>query len=250
MSPQGVATKGLPMVAGMILIASCLLGNSPAYGGGTLIETFTDNTYDQNLWYIGAQGTGPSTAVTNDRLEISIPGNSSSGGDPSPFGGFINSPPLGGDFDVQVDFTLVTWTVPAGVQISIQTIFGPGPKPFDAMVTLMSDPDFNPPQSYSAYLNGPSDSIPTQDIAGKFRLKRTGTTIEAFYWAPSGWQLIASRTDAQFWRNCSLQFFAYSHNFQGNDVKVAFDNLQIIYTRITSGYNSGAVGALLPLLLE
>jgi len=249
MGSQGLAKKGLPMVAGMMLIASFLLGHSPAYGGGTLVETFTNNTYDQNLWFIGTQGQGPSTAVANNRLEISIPANASSGGNPWPFGGFINSKNfLAGDFDVQVDFSLVTWTVPAGIQMGIMPVFPRGSGRFTAGVDLMSDPDFNPSQFYGDYT---SVSIPTLDTAGKLRLKRTGTTIEAFYWAPSGWQPIGGpRTDAQFWRDCSISFYVLSHNFQSKDVKVAFDNLQIIYSRITSGYNYRAVGALLPLLLQ
>ncbi|MCX5888586.1 MAG: hypothetical protein NTY36_03945 [Deltaproteobacteria bacterium] len=245
---QGFAKKGLPMVVSTMLIASFLLGHSPAYGGGTLLETFTNNTYDQNWWYIGTQGIGPSTAVTNNHLEITIPANASSGGSPSPFGGFINGPLLAGDFDVQVDFTLVTWSVPAGVQMGILPVFPRGAVRFTAGVDMMSDPDFNPAQFYGDFS---SVSIPTLDNAGKLRLKRTGTTIEAFYWASSGWQPISGpRTDAQFWRNCAMQFYVYSHNFQGKDVKVAFDNLQIIYTRITSGNNPSTVGALLPLLLQ
>lgn len=92
----------------------------------------------------------------------------------------------------------------------------------------MSDPTYRPPQVYEGNLNGTDVQIGTSDTSGKLRLTRTGNTMQAFYWAPSGWQLIISRTDQLLGANCQISMYAGSHNFQGKTAQVAFDNIQII----------------------
>ena len=97
------------LLVSLSLVLALLLGLPPAYAGGIISENFNNNTYNQDLWFIYTQGTGPSTAVTGDRLEITIPANAFTS-DPYPFGGVIGSKfELKGDFDVQVDFNLFNW---------------------------------------------------------------------------------------------------------------------------------------------
>jgi hypothetical protein len=212
----------------------------------TIYEGFEDNSYYQDIWFTNTQGQGPSTAVANNRLEITIPSNSSSGGSPYPFGGSIGTKLVfRGDFDVQADFTLFNWPAPTGIQVGIIPTFRSGG--FAAGVWLMSDPAYSPPQVYEAYLNGTDVKIGNSDTSGKLRLSRTGTTIQAYYWSTGGWQLITSRTDPSFGADCSFGMYALSHNFQGKTAQVAFDNLQIGYTGIVSETNFNP--AILQLLL-
>ena len=75
------------LLVALSMILAMLLALPAAYAGGIISETFTNDTYNQDLWSIYTQGTGPSTAVTGDRLEITIPANASNGGNPYPFGG-------------------------------------------------------------------------------------------------------------------------------------------------------------------
>ena len=234
----------------MIFLSVFLLWLSPAYGG-TISESFNNNnTYDQNFWFLHNQGTGPSTVVANNRLEITIPANASSGGNPYPFGGNIGSRfELVGDFDVQVDFNLFNWPAPVGIQLGIGPTVLSGS--FPAGVWLMNDPNYLPNnQVYEAFLKSTGVQIGNLDNAGKLRLKRTGTTLQAFYWAPSGWLSIASNTDPSFGAICGIQMYALSHNFQGKAVQVAFDNIQLTYNKIRPFGTRNPPTGILQLLLD
>lgn len=119
-----IAAYGKMGFTGMMLLAAFLLWLSPAYAG-TIYEKFDNNTYNQKMFWIGSQGLGPTTAVANNRLEITIPANASAGGNPYPFGGSIGSKfTLVGDFDVQVDFNLFNWPAPVGIQVGIGPLGG------------------------------------------------------------------------------------------------------------------------------
>jgi hypothetical protein len=217
------------------LVLAMLVGFSPSYGGGVLTENFINNIYNQDLWFISTQGIGPSTAVTNNRLEITLPANSSTGGNPFPFGGVLGCKfALRSDYDVQVDFTLFNWPVPTGVQVGIQPVIRNGG--FSAGFWLMNDPTLSPgpTQVYNAWLNGSEFRVATSDTSGKLRLQRVGNTINAYYWS-SGWQLLGSNTASVFEKDCGFNFYVFgagpaSQNFQGKKGQVAFDNLQITYT--------------------
>jgi hypothetical protein len=232
------------------LVLALLLGLPPAYAGGIISENFTNDTFNQDLWFIYTQGTGPSTAVTGDRLEITIPANASNGGNPYPFGGSIGTKfALRGDFDVQVDFNLFTWPAPTGVQVGIQPTSRGG---FFAGVWLINEPNYDPaPQVYSTWLNGDDFRVATLDTSGKLRMQRVGNTITSYYWN-SGWQVLGSRTDPTFGVACGFNFYVFGagpvgQDFQGKQVQVAFDNLQITYSAFASQNNFNP-GVLLLLL--
>ncbi len=217
------------------LVLVMLLGFSPSHAGEVLTETFTNNTYNQDLWIPYTQGIGPSTAVIHDRLEITLPANSSNGGNPFPFGGNLGCKfALRGDYDVQVGFDLFNWPVPTGVQVGIQPTTRHGG--FNAGVWLVNDPTLSPQptQVYNAWLNGLEFRVATSDTSGKLRLQRVGNTLFAYYWS-SGWQLLGSNTASVFGKDCGFNFYVYgagpvSQNFQQKEVQVAFDNLQITYS--------------------
>jgi hypothetical protein len=217
------------------LVLAMIVWFTPSYAGGVITETFTNNTYSQDFWFIYTQGIGPSSAVTNNRLEITLPADSSTGGNPSPFGGSIGTKfGLRGDYDVQVDFNLFNWPFPTGVQVGIQPVYRSGG--FAAGVWLINDPNYAPAptQIYSAWLNGSDFRVATSDTSGKLRLQRVGNTLYAYYWS-SGWQLLGSSTASIFGKDCGFNFYVFgagpvSQDFQEKEVQVAFDNLQITYT--------------------
>lgn len=233
-----------PVAMAMFLVG-CLLFLAPAHAA-TISEGFNNNTYDQNSWFPQTQGQGPSTTVADNRLEITIPATSS--GTPG-FGADIGTIfTLVGDFDVQADFTLFNWPSPTGVQVGIQPTLFSGQ--FMAGVWLMNDPSYPQTQDYEAWLNGYDIKTPTSDSSGKLRLTRTGHTIAASYWTSGGWQLLASQTDPKFGQNCGIQFYAYAHNFQGKQVQVAFDNLQMTAARFGTFDRTGNPTAAILQLLQ
>ena len=79
-------------------------------------EGFDDNHINPALWAVSVYGTGPQIAEQNQELEIAIPGWSY-GAD---FGAKLSSRFLfRGDFDVQVDFRLLTWPFGNGVRTAL-----------------------------------------------------------------------------------------------------------------------------------
>jgi hypothetical protein len=243
---QKVVTKPglLRLSVGMIFLTVFLLCLSTAYGG-TISENFDNNSYNQEMFWTNTQGNGPSVAVADNRLEITIPGNSFST-DPYPFGGAISTIfQLVGDFDFQADF-LINWSSPAGIQLGIGPAVRSGN--FPAGVWLMSDPSYGSIPVYETWLNGDDLRADAPVTSGKLRLQRTGETVSTYYWN-NGWQLLGLRTDPLYGANCNINLYALSHNFQGNTVQVAFDNIQIAYNKISFGGSPPIIG-LLQLLLS
>jgi hypothetical protein len=97
---------------GILLLTAFLLCLSPAYGAGTITENFANNQYNTQLWYLYNSGPGTTAQVANERLEVDVAGSGYSGLIASGFS-------LIGDFDVQVDFTLINWPTNNGAQLAI-----------------------------------------------------------------------------------------------------------------------------------
>jgi len=79
-------------------------------------DDFNDNKINSSLWKSYTVGSGPTVAERNKRLEITFPANSS--GDL--FGaGYTTVCTLTGDFDIQVDYSLLTWPKENGVRVGM-----------------------------------------------------------------------------------------------------------------------------------
>jgi hypothetical protein len=90
-------------------------------------------------------------------------------------------------------------------------------------------------------------SIPATDTSGKLRLKRTGSTMEAFYWQNNAWQSMGAYTDAQFAAETVVGLNADSGNpsrFTGQLVKIGYNNF-----RVTNRYLGNSL-TFLPLILD
>ena len=59
-------------LAGMVLLAAAMLAGSSAQGG-TITENFDNNQYNIQWWDIGSEGSGTTSIVTGNRLEIGLP---------------------------------------------------------------------------------------------------------------------------------------------------------------------------------
>jgi hypothetical protein len=200
----------------------------------TIVESFTNNQYNQDYFDINTIGTGPSAAVNSERLEMNLPAISVTNGSGSYGCMFITQFGVAGDFDVQVDFNLLTWpTLNGSAQISANNC-------------EVSRRNFGN-EVYEAWLNGEEFRVNTSDMTGTLRMKKTGTTIQAFYLGPSGWQLFGSSTNSQFAQATSIFIGSLNYPNPGasptKDIKVAFDNLRI--TNCPANMSS-----ILPLLME
>jgi hypothetical protein len=209
---------------GLVLLAIFIQPVSPSQAG-TFYDKFTDNFLNP-IWDCEIFGQGPMVAEVNNRLEMTIPANSS--GDLGVWfvpKFFINGEfGIKGDFDEQVDFNLLNF--PAGNGISF-TLSGHMQFHIGRTSWQMQPGEWR----HVYYVQCLGDTIAyseTTDTSGKLRLKRTGNKMEGFYWKNNAWQLLGTHTDPSFDVQDGVGM-ALGQNgpFSGQLVKIAFNNYQL-----------------------
>lgn len=211
----------------------------PLASGGTYCEDFNNNRFNENYFDLFTVGTGPSAAVTNNRLEITIPANSSGDLLAAVLGCKVA---LSGDFEVQVDFNLLSWPAANGIRVGIDSDF-----PSSVHRASFGPADGGNWEGYYLWINSQMAKISSTDTSGKLRMTRQGNTIEGFYWQNNAWQSIGSFSDPAYGEdmgvNISVNSGTPSH-FSGSTVQAAFDNFRITNKNISNG------PTFLPLLMD
>lgn len=219
-----------------------------------LTENFANNSFNSSLWKLSTQGNGPSVAVANDRLEITI--SSTSTNDPSigGFGAGIGSRCLlNGDFDMQVGFQLLVWPAQNGVRVGIGPSvggLGAGGTPYAVERDSFSTGDTIPGEFYVTHM---LDSVrgvnSTKDLSGYLRITRTGSTGTGYFMNSTVWRPI--HTGPVVTSEVGFGFEAWSHDylFSHQTEKVAFYNFtlnsgQLQCPRMSATPASGPVGTL------
>ncbi len=187
-----------------------------------MYDNFDDNVTDTSLWSVGQTG-GPAAVETNQRLEITLPANSAG----AKFSAaYYSACLLRGDFDIQVDYQLLTWPTTNGVRISLSTTMANMER-----VSFGSQNDFaGGPEVYLADFAGTVMGTTTASGGlGKLRLQRVGTTVTGFYFMNDGWVAAASKSDPTYSQDTAFALGSWSHDpiFANQEVKLAFDNLTI-----------------------
>jgi hypothetical protein len=188
---------------------------------------------DESFWYL-LQDPGSSLAVSNGELVASISGSAVPGPPWNQVAAQIGSPcHVPGDFDMQVDYRLLTWPENGGFFASLSAIFG------DVAVARQSGP-WDPPynQQYSGWAQTPNgfqfNAVNTRDLSGTLRIQRIGTAVYA-YVRGSGdavWNRIFQADGSTGEGVPQLGLSAQAAQFGHQDGSVAFDNFRI---------NSGSV---------
>lgn len=219
---------------GGVVLGFLLLLATPSKGE-TLYDQFNDNSLNENLWWADVTGTGPTVQEINGRLEITFPANSSG---VTLMAGVGSEFELMGDFDARVDFDLLNWPEGNGFNVSLTT-------GVNFTISRYSY-TFWDHEGYLLYSAGNMFSVPASETSGKLRIKRTGNTMEAFYWQNDAWQSIGASSNDQFAGKTNIGLNADCGNpsrFTGQLVKIGFRNFQVTD-------QLGAAMPFLPLLLD
>jgi len=89
----------------VLALGSTLLCGAQA-GAQVLVDDFNDDHIDPDVWTVVLYGSGAQVAEVNQELEFSMPADSSG----TEFGSrLVSRFLLRGDFDIQVDFSLLQW---------------------------------------------------------------------------------------------------------------------------------------------
>jgi len=185
-----------------------------------LVDDFSDNTRDAGIWHQIVTGTETSIAETKGEVDVSIGPGAVAGG---PYNvidahyGFNCG--LAGDFDVQVDYTLLQWPSANGVQAALSAFFAN---------TSVGRESQTWGEQYFAWLDGFGGTATTSDLSGSLRLVRSGATMTAYWFLPgAGWVPIRSAPANA--NEVTAGFGAGSDDtrFAHQSVAVAFDNFRL-----------------------
>jgi hypothetical protein len=182
------------------------------------------------IWHTSGSGTGATLATANGRLEVTVQANAANG----PPGGWIGAHigtncRLVGDFDVQVDYELLTWPAANGVAAFMNTYYGPAPN-----WESINRESLPWAELYETRIAGSTSSTLTNDLRGTMRLTRTGSILAASSrTASTDWQLVATRMAVLDPAVITLGAASNDTIFAHRDVKVAFDNFSVNTGRLS-----------------
>ena len=149
-----------------------------------LDDNFNDNSINASLWNTVIVPAGAGTiSETNQRLEMIrlIPG--------AAYQGLQGRCKVRGDFDVQVDFTLLNWPLPENFNaLRLAAMDLPqGPGGLQGVMRISYSNEV-----YQMRAVGGITSVDRTDFSGKLRLTRTGSTLQGYYWDGTAFVLLGS----------------------------------------------------------
>ncbi|MFN8176887.1 MAG: hypothetical protein U0167_03120 [bacterium] len=208
----------------MALCSALLLG-APGHAE-VFRDNFDDNHIDPTVWVTDVWGSGPQIAEANQQLEISMPGSSSG----QEIGCKLASVfLLRGNFDVQVDFRLLTWPVGNGVRMGmgIDEVGFPSHAGVERTSFGQSDYPGWPREVYCVdFPDGVHGITGTEDFTGTLRLVRSGNSQTGYYRSGDTWVVIG--TGSAPTGDVRIKVAAWSaYQFMHWDVFASWDNLVI-----------------------
>jgi hypothetical protein len=189
-------------------------------GQAQINDNFNDNSLNPSLWNVltPSPGTPFTVSETNQRLEVTLgPG----------FGGagIVSVAQFSGDFDVQVDYTLLNW--PTGNLHSVRIgapDLGSG-QGGGVGLNRSSFPNGGTGEFYLMSLPNGAPQIATTELSGKLRLVRSSSALCGFIMSGTTWVLVGSGPISNAATHISLDLGAGSSSAQGG-ISVAFDNFR------------------------
>jgi dipeptidyl aminopeptidase/acylaminoacyl peptidase len=209
----------------------CTLHTANADGGGDVdastprapyLDTFTGDRIDP-FWSSGAyNGSGPSIDEQNGLLHFDVPSSTTNGPAGYATADADSQCLLQGDFDMQVDYSLLVWPLlPPGVN-GVNLNFG-----VNFTHTLFVH-QYNGQTSVSTFFPDVSNVFADAPGAtGSLRLTRSGDMLTGYYLGGTGWIPLLSGPLSSPDAFVQLSIFTNDPPFSHPDVQVAFDNFRI-----------------------
>jgi hypothetical protein len=162
----------------------------------------------------------------NGRLDITAPPETTN----DPNAGFAQAATfskcnIAGDFDMQVDYSLLDWPSPDSVNADFTegNFVGGNWQSSNGIFVSRWGTSTNFPPLQNVFVAGPPAN-------GALRLTRQGSTLTAWYLDGAMWMPLQSRTIVADEVDATLDLFSNASPFAHASVRIAFDNF-----RITSG---------------
>jgi dipeptidyl aminopeptidase/acylaminoacyl peptidase len=187
-------------------------------------DTFDTSTLDPFWGGPFQSGGNVSIAQANGQLEVSIPSNAVL----DPARGYItlgisSQCSMVGDFDAQVDYRLLNWGSPSGVNVDVDTF---STDFSDVHGLFVHDDGFG--TGISTHFPGPLNTfVFDSSLSGTLRLQRVGTTLTAYRMTSAGWSPLQNIDESTADQLVNLNVFSNAATGSHTDAKVAYDNFKL-----------------------
>lgn len=201
---------------------SSLLALSILTASSTALAATVYDNFNVKEWDIFRAGIGPSVHEANQRVEMMFAAESSNApGSDEFYVAYASKCELQGDFDVQVDFSLLRFPKFNGVRIGIG---------FANAAVERTSFSLHESSGVEAYLVDGGrgfTAIPTKDMTGKLRATRVGGVLSGYYFDSTlkAWQFIGSTSITTETKGFGLQVWSHDYAFDHRSIKVAWDNV-------------------------
>lgn len=196
-------------------LVAAALAALPVAHAYTFTDDFSGPSINTTMWTPEVVVTSDSTiTLANGRIEMA---------QSDWFGGsaLAFNWPVNGDFDFQVDFTLLDWPAANYERIAISgSVFG-------AVERSQHPGWFN--DAYVAHFSVVGDGVnpvSTADSSGTLRVTREGSTISGYFKSGQGWTLIHSLTSPSFANDTMLSLTSWN-GYASVPTRIAFDNVRL-----------------------
>ncbi len=224
----GLAALGLAaLLAGWLAPATAFAAQCV---GNTTMD-FNDGQLDYRLYTAkDAACASMSSSVIGGRLSIVRP--SGIGSNCAMSANLAPGLEICGDFDIRLDFDLVSFPTPASGRARYATMYvwdqcGGGYVGIERFLASSAGTCLPYANSYKIFQNVTdacvATYVPTNHASGKFRIARTGTTWNVYFWTGSAWTL--ARTTTGGTGPVGVSFYTGGNSPEAQEVR--FDNLEI-----------------------
>jgi RHS repeat-associated protein len=196
------------------------------HAAGSDASSFTDTA--GRPWTVHLK---PTESERNQRLEVTLPASARG----VTFGaGYSARCLLTGDFDVQVDYELMSWPTGNGVHVELGVASSTAQ---GRSVERLSQSDVG--DIYTSGWPTAQVNVATSDETGGLRLRRSGTTFDAYYWNAASWTKFNTYAGTATDLRPGLSVWSRDSYFTGQEVKTTFDDYVV---------NSGTVNCGPPII--
>ncbi|MCX5888404.1 MAG: hypothetical protein NTY36_03010 [Deltaproteobacteria bacterium] len=231
-----------PVVVAFLMICLCLL-SAAVCQGGTLSDNFDGNAINTRLWKAFQDSQNQRVFQEQGELRIQIDGTSVG----KKFSAGLNSKfLLKGNFQISVDFRMITWPAGNGTAMGLQST-STSPLGFFLQRLSLGTNDPLAAMGTDGYMADFLENHGSLDVFrpfspvdhGSLKIKRIGQQLTAYLGLSGSWIEISGYTyRATFpeWMAITLQanngWFDHWAYFGGKDVDIAFDNFLVTYDQI------------------
>ena len=151
-----------------------------------IADDFDDGVMNRLIWHQIVNGTGVELAERNGRLEIAFQPDAVGDGEYNMMGAHYGTGcRFLGNFDAQVDYEVLEWPPTNGVAVQLNLWFTNTPG-------FMIDRQSTAIEQYTTWHDRAGHSIPTNDVRGSLRMRRTGNTLSMLYKSGGRWKSLAA----------------------------------------------------------